>query len=158
MTHKGRQVAIEYGKNLPAFSNPEEAKVAWFAFRDEHLAILENIAQGHLVLAPDFQPESLKDLELWYFQLYETNSFQHLNVTQEVFETCMAMYFGEIAVRNANAHWIVEEYFLAKGRYQFGINKGLLTMMLKRFTDHYREPNNKRRQSLYRLYLKYFSR
>jgi hypothetical protein len=158
MTNQGRQLAIEYGNNLPTFSNSEEAKEAWFAFRDEHLAVLERIAQGQSLFMLDFKPESLKDLERWYFQLYESDSFKNLTLTREVFETCMAMYFGETAVRSAHAQWIVEEYFLAKGTYQMGINKGLFAMMLKRFSDHYREPNNKRRQNLYRLYSKYISR
>ena len=70
----------------------------------------------------------------------------------------MAMYFGETAVISANARWVVKEYFIGSGKYELGVCKGSTTMMLRRFTDYYREPNNKRQQSLFRLYKKYFSK
>jgi hypothetical protein len=156
MSRRGREIAIQHGEKLPAFSNQEEAKQHLYAFRDKHLALLAEIAQGHPEFNPDYRPESLKQLEQWYFQLYETNSFQLVGVERETFEICMAMYFGETVVRNTGAHWIVEGYFLAPEKYELGVRKGLISMMLHRFTDHFREPNNKRRQSLFRRYKKYF--
>jgi hypothetical protein len=106
----------------------------------------------------DYSPESLKQLEQWYFHLHETDSFRAMGIDRAMFETCMAMYFGETTVRSAHAEWIVEPYFLAPNRYEFGVRKGSFTMMLSRFTDHFREPNNKKRESLFRRYMKYFAR
>ncbi len=157
MSKYGLQVAIKYGEKLPSFSGMEDAKECLFAFRDEHLALLEKITKQQSVFTPDYQPVSLKQLEGWYFKLYETNSFHLLGTNREVFESCMAMYFGEIAVRRGKAQWIVQEYFLDKRKFQLGINNGLMKMMLERFTDHYNTPNNKRRQSLFRLYDRFFS-
>jgi hypothetical protein len=156
MSRHGSEIAKQHAEKLPAFSSLEEAQRSLYAFRDEHLALLVEIAKGQPGFLPDFQPESLKQLEGWYFQLYETDSFQAIGIPRDVFETCMAMYYGETAARNSSGRWIVEEYFLSPGKYELGVRKGSLTRMLSRFTDHFRTPDNKRRQSLYREYKKYF--
>jgi len=158
MSKPARQIAIRHGEQLPSYSSQEEAEAAWFSFRNEHLSILQEAATKQLAFIPDYQADSLKQLEQWYFQLYGSDSFHSLDLNREVFETCMAMYFGETAVRSVNARWGVKEYFLGSGKYELGVCKGSMTMMLRRFTDYYREPNNKRQQSLFRLYMKYFSR
>lgn len=58
----------------------------------------------------------------------------------------MATYFGETVVRSTTARWIVEEYPFAPWKYELGVRKDSMTMMLYRFTDHFLVPNNKRRQ------------
>ena len=129
-----------------------------FAFRDTHLALLSRLAHTHPELKLDYTPASLKQLEQWYFRLYENESFESLGITREIFEICMAMYFGETVVRNTSARWMVEEYFLAPGKYELGIRREQISMRLNRFTDHFRTPHNARRQSLFRRYKQYFSR
>jgi hypothetical protein len=158
MLEPARQIAIRHGEQLLPYSSQEEAEAAWFSFRNNYLSILQKAATKQSTFLPDYQAESLKQVEQWYFQLYGSDSFQSLNLTREVFEICMAMYFGETAVHSANAQWVVKEYFLGSGKYELGVCKGSMTMMLRRFTDYYREANNKRQQSLFRLYKKYFSR
>lgn len=158
MSEPARQIAIRHGEQLPSYSSQEEAKAAWFSFRNNHLSILHKAATKQSAFIPYYQAESLKQVELWYFQLYGSDSFHSLDLTREVFEICMAMYFGENAVHSANARWVVKKYFLGSGKCELGVCKGSMTMMLWRFTDYYPEPNNKRQQSLFRLYKKYFSR
>lgn len=153
-----REIARKHGEKLPTFSSRQEAERHWFALRDKHLLLFSEIAHERLDLNLDFTPPSLKRIEGWYFDLYETDSFDSVGTTRETFEICMAMYFGETAVRNTSARWIVEEYFLAPGKYELGIAGEGMTMMLNRFADHFRVPNNKRKQSLFRRYTQYFGR
>jgi len=158
MSESARQIAIRHGDRLPSYSSQEEAESAWFSFRNDHLAILQKIATMQPAFVPDYQAESLKKLEQWYFQLNKSDTFQILGFLRDVFEICMAMYFGETAVRSANARWVVKEYFLGSGKFELGVCKGSITMMLRRFTDYYCGPDNIRQQSLFRLYKKYFLR
>lgn len=74
------------------------------------------------------------------------------------FERCIAVYFGEVTVRNIErAKWIVTEDAFIQGKYDFGVNLGLFTRMLSSsFSDLYKRPNNKRRQSVFRDFKKYF--
>jgi hypothetical protein len=157
VSRQGYEIAVQHGTKLLTFSSQEEAQQYFYNFRDKYLALLSKIIQQHSQFIPDYSPESLKQLEQWYFHLYESDSFQLIGTTLEVFEICMAMYFGETVVRNTSAHWIVEEYFLGAGKYELGVRKGSMTMMVNRFANHFREPNNKRRQSLFRRYKQYFS-
>ncbi|TDK61830.1 hypothetical protein E2K98_13045 [Bacillus salipaludis] len=71
----------------------------------------------------------------------------------------MAIYFGELVVlNNKDAIWEVEEYPFVPERYTFGVRKGLGSMSLGNwFIDHFKEPSNKRRNSLFRRYNHYFN-
>lgn len=99
----------------------------------------------------------MKKLEAWYFQLWESNSFEKLRINRETFERCMSFYFGEVAHRNSGAEWIVEEYAFERGKYEIGVRRGLMNFMLGGFADYFETPNNKRRQSIYRQYRQYFT-
>ncbi len=156
MSRQGSTVAQQHGDTLPTFSCQADAEQYYYAFRDKHLARLSEIASHHLAFLPDYRPESLKQLEQWYFQLYETDGFHALGINRETFEACMAMYFGETAARSANAHWIVARYFLAANAYELIVQRGSFSMALFCFTDHFRTPNNKKRECLFRRYEKYF--
>ncbi len=156
MSRQGRAAAIQYGEKLPAFAAITEARHYYYAYRDKHLAFLSEIASKQQTFYSDYNPQSLKQLEQWYFHLYETDSFRAMGTDRETFEICMAMYFGETVVRNQHAQWVVESYFLAPDKYDLGISKGSVTIKLARFTDHFLEPNNKKQESLFRRYHKYF--
>jgi hypothetical protein len=156
MSRRGRSLAIQYGEELPAFTGKSEAEQYYYGSRDRHLAILSEVAVKQQIFYPDYSPQSLKFLEQWYFHLYETDSFHLAGIHREEFEICMAMYFGETAVQNEHADWVVEPYFLASNKYDLGVCKGFVTVKLFRFTDHFLEPNNKKRESLFRCYQKYF--
>jgi hypothetical protein len=158
MSRNDQITAQQHGEELPGFANVTDAEDYYHGLRDRHLALLFEAASKQPSVQLDYSPGSLKLLEQWYFQLFESDSFRAAGIEREMFETCMAMYFGETTVRSAHARWIVEPYFLTPAKYEIGVRKGSFTMMLSRFTDHFREPNNKRRESLYRRYKKYFER
>ncbi len=156
MTQRGLEIANQFGKKLPSFANQAKAEEYFFAYKDNHLSILAEIASKQTKFLCDYSPESLKNLELWYFELYENDSFYQFGVDREIFERCMAMYFGEVMIKNIEgAHWIIEEYAFTPSKYELGVNKGLGAVMLNRWTDHFETPNNKRKQSIYREYKKF---
>jgi hypothetical protein len=157
MKKRNMQIAQQYGEKLPAFDNPQEAEEYFRDFRKQHLALLEEAAGSQTSFAPDFSPESLKPLEEWYFYLHDKDAFRHIPIKREILESCMAVYFGETAVRNSDTEWTVSGYYLAPNRYHLGVKKKHFTMTLMRFTDYYKEPNNKRREGLFRRYRKYFA-
>jgi hypothetical protein len=70
----------------------------------------------------------------------------------------MASYFCEVVVRNCrDAKWEVREFSFESGKFEIGVERGLLHLMLARFTDHYKQPNNKRRQKIYKMYEQRFA-
>jgi hypothetical protein len=111
------KVAREYGVRLPEFSNRREAKRYYLNWRDEHLALLQKIAERSDSFAADYSVKSLKGLEAWYFELHESNAFDKLGISRATFETCMGIYLGEVAVRQGGAEWFVEEFAFMGGRY-----------------------------------------
>ncbi len=153
-----REIARRHGELLPAFPNRQEAERYWFAFRDEHLALLAQLAQARPDLSLDYTLPSLTRLEQWYVQLVETDTFPSIGATRETFETGVAMYWGETVVRQAGAQWVIGEYYLAPSKYELGVAREGFRFMLHRFADHFRASHGKRQQSLLRLYRRYFGR
>ena len=157
MSWLGLQVAKLFGQGLPSFTAQAEAEACLFRERDERLQRIVILAASSHVFAADFTPESLKNLELWYFELWEADGFGRLGISREDFERCMAMYFCEVAVRNCrDANWEVMEYGFERGRYEIGVKRGLSHLMRMRFTDHYKQPKNKRRQKIHREYQEHY--
>jgi hypothetical protein len=145
-----------FGKKLPSFASQTDAERELYAFRDARLQKLSQVASATEDFELTWTPESLKGIEAWYFELWENNAFEVIGSTREEFEECMAMYFGEVFVRNVSgAKWIVEEYAFESGKYEIGVQKDAIAIMLRRETDHFKTPNNKRRQALWRQYRKY---
>jgi len=154
----GLKVAKQFGEKLTSFKNQADAETVLFKRRDEKLEQLLEMAKKSGIFIPDFTPESLKPLEQWYFELYESKSFSKFSTTREEFEGCMAAYFGEVAIRNCpDARWAVREFAYGPGKYEIGIQKKLLYLMLSKFTDHYKQPNNKRRQRLLGIFNQLFA-
>jgi hypothetical protein len=156
MSMSGRRAAVEHGDSLPRFASLEEATAALFSFRDERLAELLRLGASSDQFTPDYTPKSLKGLERWYFALVESDAFDLMDVGQEYFEECMAMYFLETAARNSDAKWTVDEYTFAQGRYQIGVKRPLLAWYKMRISHLPLLKQNKRRESLYREFVKYF--
>jgi hypothetical protein len=159
MSKKGLKVAIEYGEKLREFENILEAEKFFLKYKDELLIQLELVSQESDIFKVDNKVESLKNLEKWYFELYEKNEFVKLGLDRNEFEKVMAIYFGEVVVQNnKDAKWEIEEYPFVPGKYTFGVTKGFGSMSLGNgFIDHYKEPSNKRRNSLFRMYNHYFN-
>ncbi len=158
MSKQGLEAAERHSEGLPSFASLEDAVSFYFACRDDHLLILKRIAAEKNNFTADFSPKGLKQIEAWYFNLCESDSFGAHNLDRATFERCLATYFCEVVIRTfSDATWVVEESVFSPGKYEFGVRKGLVTYMTTRFTDHYKEINNKRRQSIYRLFNKYFA-
>jgi len=156
MSKAGMDAARRHAKHLPRFRNQKAAEDTLFADRDALLTLLSEVSVASTAFDPDYSPESLKALESWYFELWEDDGFGGLSLDRETFERCMAMYFGEVIVRNDKRYeWIVQEFAFEKGKYEMGISRPGFAVMLRAFRDHYALPNNKRRQRIWRRYREY---
>ena len=156
MTKYGLKIAGLFGKQLPGFSSQQDAEKSLLTFRDVRLRRIHELARALSRFKPDYTPESLKTMEQLYFKLHQSNSFEKVGSNREEFEECMAIYFGEVFVRNVpNSKWVVEEFAFERGKYEIGVKKGLFTVMLRRFTDHFKEPNNKKQESIWRKFTQY---
>ncbi|WP_212667531.1 hypothetical protein [Gottfriedia acidiceleris] len=159
MSKEGLKAAIEYGEKLQEFDNIKEAEKFFLKYKDDLLKQLELISQESDIFKADYIIVSLKNLEKWYFELYENNEFVKLGINRNEFEKVMAIYFGEVVVQNhKEAKWEVVEFPFVPGKYTFGVSKDFCSMTLGNgFIDHYNEPINKRRNSLFRRYNHYFN-
>lgn len=151
------QLALEYGKQLLSFSCQEEAEKTLLSLKDACLKRIDVLASNQGTFMLDFTPDSLKKMEAWFFELFQGNKFRDIGTSQQEFETCMAMYFGEVAVKNNKAKWEVEKYFLGNDKYTLGIRKNrLFAMTLQKFSNLPLLKNNKRRNSIFRKFTQYF--
>jgi hypothetical protein len=159
MSEEGLKAAIKYGENLHEFESIKEAEVFFLKFKDELLKQLELVSKESDNFNVDYKIESLKNLEKWYFELCEKNEFVMLGLDRYDFEKVIAIYFGEVIVQNNNdAKWKVEEFPFVSGKFDFGVRKDMFSMSLGNgFIDHYEEPNNKRKNSLFRRYNQHFN-
>ena len=120
--------------------------------RDELLRKLTELSRESEAFSPDSSTESLKNLEHWYFELLEGAGFHSIGTDEETFERATAMYFGEVLVRNVPAFkWFVTEFAFERGRYEIGVRRPLLDLMLYRLAPAPRE-RNRREQSIWRRY------
>jgi hypothetical protein len=157
MSRYGIKLATEYGNKLLSFSNQEEAEKTLLGLKDECLARISSLAGNSTMFTPDFTPDSLIQMEKWFFELYGTNSFDKIGTSQPEFETSMAMYFGEVTVKNNKAKWVVEKYFLGKDKYTIGIRRSeLFSQTLASFSGLPLRRNTKRRESIFREYQQYY--
>jgi len=116
MSKAGRRAADDHGRTLPRYGSQEEAERALFAERDLLLDRLRSAAAASPSFQFDFTPESLKALEHWYFDARERRTSAKDGLSPETFERCMAMYLGEVIVRNHAAfRWVVREFPFAPG-------------------------------------------
>lgn len=159
MSKYSLNVARQYGEKLKNFSSLDEAEKYFLLWRNSLLNKLEGLCEDNCFFLPDYTVDSLKQLEKWYFDLFENNSFGTIGLDQEEFENLMSMYFGEVAVRNnENAKWIVREYDFVKDKYQLYVNKGVMSMAIdNKCKNWFKNPSNKRRTLLFRTYNKYFN-
>ena len=158
MSRLGLKLAGLFGRSLPAFGSLEEASAHLFAMRDGQLSTLKGLASKSGFSA-DGTPESLKQLEAWYFQLFESDGFGELGVSREEFERCMASYFCEVAVTNCpGTQWHVSEFAYEPGKYEIGVKRGLFELMRGSFKDHHAQQGNRSRNAIYREYRRYFGK
>jgi hypothetical protein len=153
MSKQGTKAATEFGRDLPRYPNQQEAERDLFARRNRLLASLVDAASKTREFKPDFSPESLKDLESWYFDLVGKTAFSETGLERHSFEEAISMYLGEILVRNRPPfEWFVQEFAFTPGAYEIGVRRPLYSLMLSKHRDLTARPNNKRRQSLWNEY------
>lgn len=157
MSKYSLDIAIKYGETLRDFSDKFEAENYFFSYKDDLLNRLKAISTQTSAFSPDYTIESLKNLEKWYFDLYEKRSFEKAGATQKEFESMMSVYWGEVIIKNnEDAKWVVEEYPFTQKKYEFLVNKGLCSVsVVDKFHDLYNKQGNKRRNLLFREYNRY---
>ena len=152
------KAALEHGRALPSFPDQRTAETTLYRLRDERLQKLTDAATHSTTFSADCSPESLKALEAWYFELWDSKSFDAIGIDRKEFECCMGAYLGEVFVRNAPGfNWCVEEFPFEPGKYQLGVRKPLVVIMTPGFADLYASLRNKRRQRVWREYQQYAS-
>jgi hypothetical protein len=155
MSRAGLIAARLFGRKLPTFRDLAEAEHALLARRDELLRTLVELSRQSSDFSADLSPESLRALERWYFELRDGPGFTSIGVDEETFERAMAMYLGEVLVRNAPPfEWFIDEFAFEPGRYEIGVRRPLVAVMLSRLAPDPPE-RNKRQQSIWRMYRQY---
>lgn len=154
------KAAIKHGEELIEFGSISEAEKYFISRKDFLLDRLKAVSAQSSVFIPDYTVESLKELEKRYFDMYAEDAFDKAGTTRKDFESMMSVYWGAVAVKNnKDAKWAVEEYPFTRGKYEFFVNKGLLSLSIgDNFRDLYKRQNNKRRNLLFREYNKYFAK
>jgi hypothetical protein len=137
--------AKDHGAKLPSFGSLADAQSFLFAQRDEVLRAL--IAERREL---DYSPASLLVLEKWHIE-----SGRPANSRDKYsFPVAIGFYFGEILCRHAGFEWIVDEYAFLPGRYEIGVRKKGLSIMLSVGKSPGNQ-SNKQMKSLWREYSRY---
>lgn len=159
MSREGSLTAKVHGDKLPAFSSLSDARKNLFALRDARIATLRKLADCAAGFDADGTPESLKQLEAWHGDLLRVGGFKVLKTTREEFELSMGAYFGYVVVSTcANARWHVEQGAFRKGRYEFGVKRGLMSMMLTSYSLPLAAEAGRKHDWMYREFRRYFER
>jgi hypothetical protein len=154
MSNAGLRTAKLFGSKLPVFRDVAEAESSLYRERDDLIEKLTVLSRRSVSFRPDFSPASLKDLEHWYFELLDAGGLP-IGVDEATFERMIAMYLGEILVRNAPPfEWFVTEFAFEQGRYEIGVRRPLHRVMLSRLSPAPRERNTRER-SIWRAYQKH---
>lgn len=141
-------IAGQYAQDLPEFSGHREAEEILFAQRDAGLQEIHTL--NGLTGTLDYTPESLKALERWFFE----NGQPTATASGYSMSHAIAFYFGEVLCRTQKFIWVVQEYVFAKERYEIGVQRPLLAIMLTK-GKQLRAAGNKRMQSLWQEYQRY---
>lgn len=148
MSREGMKAAVHYGSELPEFSSHAEAEAALCALRNSTLsALISDLGQA---ISLDFSGESLKRLEAWFIE----NGSPETIRTGYSLPHAIGFYFGEVLCKTSNFSWVVEELPFQRGRYEIGVKRPLLSIMLTKG----KRPSisgNKRMQSLWREWKSY---
>jgi hypothetical protein len=140
--------AGQYAQDLPVFSGYADAEKTLFVQRDTGLEELHTVSD--LVANLDYSSESLKAVERWFFE----SGQPAITVAGYSVPHAIAFYFGEVLCREVNFSWVVQEYQFAKGRYEIGVQRPLLSIMLTKGRK-LQLAGNKRMQSLWREFQRY---
>lgn len=139
-----------HAAELPRFASIEAATESLIKRKDAVLSEIASIPELSKIL--DFSPESLKDLEKWYFLSGKPDK----TLSGTPVELLIGFYFGEVLCRHGGYQWKVVEGSLSEDGYEIVVNKRLVTFVLNNgWTPREPEFNNKRMQSLWRDFNRY---
>ena len=155
MGKAGLEAARHHGSALPQFKSRDEAQRVLYEQRDRELYALRTAAEQSETFVCDYTSESLKGLERWYFSLVESNEFAAVGMARQAMEQAISFYFGQVFVTVAGFQWVVEEFVFVPGRFQIGVRRGLVTIMVTLPSDIAARPGNKRRESMWREFRKW---
>ena len=156
VTKEGLNAARSFAKRLPAFRTLAEAERELFFRRDRLLDDLARAASTCPTIRLDRSPESLKDLERWYFELLRGQGFESIRLSRDIFEQSISMYLGTVFVANRSLFkWIVNEYAFGTGRYEIGVASPQLSLMLTVGRDLEAVPKNAKHNSLWELFSRF---
>jgi hypothetical protein len=157
MTTAGRKAALSHGEQLPTFESPEVAESSLLGLRDQLLAELQRLVKETGFGQLDFSPMSLKAVEKWFFTTAESPGFASYSADSEVVRKAVGVYLGEVLVRSDPSwRWAVEKFPFMPNRYELGVCKPLVSIMLLPGSGVLNEQTSgKRRESLWRLYKQY---
>ncbi len=148
MSRQGMIIAHQFATDLPSFANLAEARQSLFAARDAGLADLLAVVelQGKL----DYTPNSLNLLEQWFFASGQPTALPSGYSTAHA----IGFYLGEVYCRYGGFAWTVQEYVFSPGRYEIGVSRTSMSLMLTK-GKLLRATGNKRMRSLSREFNKY---
>ena len=151
------KIAMQVGLKRRKFSDKEAAEKFFKNLKKEVFTLVKELQLSYPNEKLDYSPESLKAIEKIYFDYCDNNKFDETHLTQDEFEILLAIYEGQVYVKNGKAKWIIEEdAFVRDHRYFLAIKSmnNFLTIDCTKRANHNRKSGNKRRQMLYREYKK----
>lgn len=148
MSRQGMIIAGQYATDLPTFGSVAEAERSLFAARDRGLQELLSVPEFKGLL--DYTPDSLNVLEQWFFASGQPIAL----ATGYSVAHAIGFYLGEVYCRHGGCKWVVEEFVFSLGRYELGVNRNLMSIMLTKGKLP-RAAGNKQMKSLFREFKKY---
>ena len=143
MSRQGMIAAKQYAEDLPKFESLSTAESVLLMAKEQTLgALLDQYGER---LSLDLSRESLKRLEKWYIE----SGCPEAGAGSYSMPHAIGFYFGEVLCRFGGFHWVVEEFPFEPGRYDIGVKRPLLSIMLTKGKRPTLE-RNKRMQSLWR--------
>lgn len=157
MSKRGLNTAIQYGESLEEFNNKIEAENYFMSYKKHLLERLKIISKQTNEFFLNYTEESLKEIEKWYFDLYEKQAFNKIGSSLEEFESILSIYWGEVIIENKDdTKWVIEKYPFSPKKYELFVSKELYRVqVVNKFYDLYNKPHNKRRNLLFREYHKF---
>ncbi len=157
MSRQGLKIAVKIGMSRRKFLNKESAENYFEGLKKDIFKLVEQLQNEYPNEILDYSPKSLKSIERIYFDYFDKNKFSEEFITKEEFEILLAIYYGNVYVMNEKAKWIIkEDIFVGDNRFYLAVKSinGFITIDFTKWGDHEKRPSNKRRQMIYREYMK----
>ena len=124
MSKQGLNTAIQYGESLEEFNNKIEAENYFMSYKNHLLERLKIISKQTNDFFLNYTEESLKEIEKWYFDLYEKQAFDKIGSSLEEFESILSIYWGAVIVENKDdTKWVIERVSRKIHQKKYVVNK-----------------------------------